>query len=1340
MFEKSLHDVIRGIRANAANEDRYIRSCLDEIRAEVKRTDPAVKAVAVAKLFYLHMLGYDMAWAAFHVIEVMSSPVLAHKRIGYIAAAISFRQDTNVLMLCTNLIRKDLNSNNYLETALALNGLCTIVTPDLARDLSPDLIANMNHSRPYIRKRVILCLYKVFLKFPEALRVAVPRLKERLEDPDPSVVSAAVNVVCELARKNPKSYLPLAPQLFTILTTSTNNWLLIKIVKLFGALCPLEPRLIKRLISPITNLIQTTGAMSLAYECILTAIMGGMIVPATNEGVGSISDATLKDGGEAVLAKICVAKLKFFIADSDQNLKYLGLFALCKLLPLRPHAVGEHREIILACLEDKDISIRMRALELISSMVTKRNLMAIVNHLMKQLSPESEADLVAEHHQPTSASLAILHDATYASEVISRILQFCSKNTYGCVTDFEWYVRVLVGFVWVRGASVGLEVAEQIVDVCVRVEGVREAAVDILTDLILDESFLESTAWEKNNTDVLFAAAWVVGEYSMFVATPKALIFHLISSKISMLPVTVQAAYIQASLKIYSAWLSGQTSNQTDNSVEISKDEFDEMTQIMMEGMLKLCGSADLEVQERASTSYQILSLISSLSQDNSSSPKSWGVPSYASELSQLFAGELRPVNSQAQSLVPVPEDLDLDAWIHDPEPDLANINDESEEAEEDYEDNESLFSAKKKAELWSPEAVAKAKKAMEVRRKMDPFYIAKPLPQAPSKILSETGPFRSSSTTSSTVNIPESSAKKGTAKKASSKSKSPFENADIFNVPTIARTQYKINRDDELPEGATARQPSLSSSVIGSSKKKGNAKADAVGDADTLAIKSVDLTAAAPAASVGAARKLGWEIDRAALLAEETPALGVGVEVVRKIKKVGVGKKTAAAVVTTSGAAVAAVTSVVDGGLKKKKKVVTKSADAGTSNNAIGKGDDMTDEKEPSAAVKKVVKKVVVKKKKAGGAALNTRKVEDVTTVIADAVAVSNNTAQISGDNSATAVVSQQILADLTLENALDQSQFEQGLEEKGVQRIESPLNSLIDERTVIEDTEAGPAILYQSIDAQEIASSHTFHTCLENDDVVFGFDCYSQGQISISELGVAICLVIFNKSETAAIENAAFTLLTSGVHALDGTSMLHVQDGRIAPNEFGKVLMQAKISSPSVEYGMKSHTIEGACVAELGGDSRMYPFSILIPITMGLIPSFTIAPTMFAELLSHSNNFPHSSSIQFQISSVDDFPAVVSTLAAKLRLSVVEAVPLAASVYGRAWSGTHVAGLIKARVKEQKVGGLMKMKSVGSGIGGANGNSNNSGWISVELKSGDLALIDYLIAEANEFSLAIY
>ena len=52
------------------------------------------------------MLGYDMSWASFHIVEVMSSPKIHLKTVGYLGAAQSFNEDTDVLMLTTNLLKK----------------------------------------------------------------------------------------------------------------------------------------------------------------------------------------------------------------------------------------------------------------------------------------------------------------------------------------------------------------------------------------------------------------------------------------------------------------------------------------------------------------------------------------------------------------------------------------------------------------------------------------------------------------------------------------------------------------------------------------------------------------------------------------------------------------------------------------------------------------------------------------------------------------------------------------------------------------------------------------------------------------------------------------------------------------------------------------------------------------------------------------------------------------------------------------------------------------------------------------------------------------------------------
>lgn len=76
-------------------------------------------------------------------------------------------------------------SSSPADVAVTLDGLSHIVTPELARDLSPELIAMLNHSRPHIRKRALLALYKVIVKNPEILHAARSRLEEKLVDPDP---------------------------------------------------------------------------------------------------------------------------------------------------------------------------------------------------------------------------------------------------------------------------------------------------------------------------------------------------------------------------------------------------------------------------------------------------------------------------------------------------------------------------------------------------------------------------------------------------------------------------------------------------------------------------------------------------------------------------------------------------------------------------------------------------------------------------------------------------------------------------------------------------------------------------------------------------------------------------------------------------------------------------------------------------------------------------------------------------------------------------------------------------------------------------------------------------
>ncbi len=288
----------------------------------------------------------------------------------------SFDESTDVILLTTNLFKKEFNSNltnNQYEIGLAINCLANIATKDLARDCISDLVALMNHSKPYIRKKAVLAMYKLYVKFPQGLRLTFDKLKERLDDPDCSVVSTAVNVICELAHKNPKNYLAMAPKFFRLLTTSSNNWMLIKVVKLLGSLVCEEPRLARKLLEPLSNIIQNTGAKSLQFECIFTVTEA---LPYSKRDDGSDS----KDA-ESVI-KLCSEYLRGFIEDSDQNLKYLGLVGLLNLMKCSPRSVVDHRDLVLRCLNDDDITIRTKSLELLGGIVSKKSLVDLVRHLL----------------------------------------------------------------------------------------------------------------------------------------------------------------------------------------------------------------------------------------------------------------------------------------------------------------------------------------------------------------------------------------------------------------------------------------------------------------------------------------------------------------------------------------------------------------------------------------------------------------------------------------------------------------------------------------------------------------------------------------------------------------------------------------------------------------------------------------------------------------------------------------------------------------------------------------------------------------------------------------------
>jgi len=621
VFEKTLTDLVKGIRASKRDTALYISSCIAEIKSEINSTDPHTKANALQKLTFLQMMGYNMSWASFATIEVMSSARFAHKRIGYLAASQAFTQDTDVILLTTNTLKKELRGaigpgmNGVYEAGLAINCLSNIVTEDLARELLGDISNLTLHPQPYLRKKAILCLLKIFMKYPHALRLAFPRIQDcLLKDSNSSVTSCAVNVVTELSEVNPKNYLVLAPSFFELLTSSSNNWMLIKVVKLFGTLVPEEPRLARKLLEPLGEIVKNTQAKSLLYEAVYTITL---CLPYCKKADGSMPSCV------PTIVALCAETLKSFIEEADQNLKYLGLVGFGSLMISHPKVLSApgYRPLILACLSDDDVTIRTRALDLLLGLATRKNIMDLVTQLL--------------HHVDMATG-------GYKIDLVEKIIEICSSEKYSLVTDFVWYIDVLVILAKTSGLdgqgvnkrNLGPVISYQISDVTLRVIPVRPYSVRRMIGILLDggnsksKRYFSGTFGLETRTaiipEVLPVAAFIVGEYSTFIdeavsmkiegdddddelceyntqskGTYHAVIQALTDpSNIDMLSLQTQSIYMQAAVKVFAA--STCSNNCHDEELEACIKNLSSTLPVYSQSM-------DIEVQERAFTAFNLL-------------------------------------------------------------------------------------------------------------------------------------------------------------------------------------------------------------------------------------------------------------------------------------------------------------------------------------------------------------------------------------------------------------------------------------------------------------------------------------------------------------------------------------------------------------------------------------------------------------------------------------------------------------------------------------------------------------------------------------------------------------
>lgn len=176
-----------------------------------------------------------------------------------------------------------------------------------------------------------------------------------------------------------------------------------------------------------------------------------------------------------------------FLINRDNNIRYVALNTLHKVVGQDAQAVQRHRNTIVDCLKDNDSSIRQRALELVYALVNEANVKVLVKELLSYL---------------------MACDVEFKDELTQRICTVVEKYA----TDKEWHVDTIIQTLLVSTSFTS------------------EETVCSMIALITSNPDLQAYATHKlyatlaaNTTQpvLLQLAVWCVGEYGeLLVGSP----------------------------------------------------------------------------------------------------------------------------------------------------------------------------------------------------------------------------------------------------------------------------------------------------------------------------------------------------------------------------------------------------------------------------------------------------------------------------------------------------------------------------------------------------------------------------------------------------------------------------------------------------------------------------------------------------------------------------------------------------------------------------------------------------------------------------------------------------
>lgn len=342
--------------------------------------------------------------------------------------------------------RSDLNNSNQYVVSLALCTLGNIASAEMSRDVSEEIQTILSSSNPYIRRKAALCAMKICRKVPDLQELFLDKAKQLLSDRNHGVLICGLALVISMCEADEeeggeqgmldhfKTFVPALVKLLKALSSSgyspehdvtniTDPFLQVKILQLLRVLGRSDAEVSEQINDILAQVATNTDSTknvgnAILYEAVLTIL-------------DIEADSGLRVLGVNILGK--------FLTNKDNNIRYVALNTLIKVVSVEPNAVQRHRNTILDCLRDPDISIRRRALDLSFTLINDSNVKVLIRELLSFLEV---AD--AEFKPIMTTQIGIAADR-YAPnkqwhiEVILRVLKLVSDASNAEVVILNKY-------------------------------------------------------------------------------------------------------------------------------------------------------------------------------------------------------------------------------------------------------------------------------------------------------------------------------------------------------------------------------------------------------------------------------------------------------------------------------------------------------------------------------------------------------------------------------------------------------------------------------------------------------------------------------------------------------------------------------------------------------------------------------------------------------------------------------------------------------------------------------------------------------------------------------------